>query len=461
MSAGQGHYGEEETGSQLPDFLLDPIGMAKRRRLPIALCAAVGLIATLVAVIVWKPVYLAQATLLITSQQISQNFVESPVQTDSLANVNAMLGEALSAEKLSHLIDQLGLFPNAAGKAARIDLVNAMRSRIKASPQSGESRGSQSIVYAISYEAGSAQEAADVTNGLATLFVEASAARRNSQARRATEFLRDALARAEKELREQSKLVTEFRQAHRGELPEEQESSLRRLEMLATQRDSLSRQITAAEDRVLSISSRGSESSESEFILSDLRRQLAREIAIHTDEHPNVIALRERLARLAESNRNSPLPASASHLLADERREIARLREQRDKVDAELAQLDQRVERIPLTAEQLAALQQKEAVLREDYTTAMRKVEQAELAENLESAKQGGQVSILDSAVPPTSPKFPRSLVLLAGLGLTAGLAIAVALLLELIDPVVISQRQVEKLSDRPILGTVPIVEQS
>ncbi len=459
MSA-EPYYRDEEAGGALPEFLLDPIGVARRRWIPMALCTLVGLVATAVAVIVWKSVYTAQATILITSQQIPRDFVRSTVELDSLANINAMVGEVLSAENLSALIDRLDLFPKQAGMSARIDLVNAIRSRVEAFPQRNMSDRSQSIVYAISYEAGSAQEAADVTNALAALFVQTSVERRNTQARRTTVFLRQALERSEKELREQSKLVTEFRQAHRGALPEEQETSLRRLELLSTQRDSLSRQITSTEDRVLSISSRGSESSEAEFVLNDLRRQLAREIAIHTDEHPNVIALRDRLKRLAESNRTSPLPASTSHILADERREIGHLREQRDQVDAELAELNQRVERIPRTAEQLAALQQKEAVLREDYTTALRKVEQAELAENLEAAQQGAQVSILDSAVPPSSPKISRWFVLLLGLASSAGFAIAVAMLLELVDPVVIGARQVEKLSDRPVLGAVPFVTQ-
>jgi uncharacterized protein involved in exopolysaccharide biosynthesis len=271
-------------------------------------------------------------------------------------------------------------------------------------------------------------------------------------------FLRSALESTEKELREQSSRVTEFRQSHRGELPDEQETSLRRLELLSTQRDSLSTQITAKEDRLLSISSQGSEASESAALLGDLRRQLAREIAIHTDEHPNVIALRDRIARLKEANRNDPLPPATSRIVDDERREVKRLREQRDRIDAELAELNQRVDRIPRVAEELAALQQKETVLRDDYTAALRKVEQAELAESLEVAQQGGQVSILDNAAQPSSPKTPRSLVLLAGLAATIGLALGVAVLLELIDPVVVSARQIEDLSNRPVLGAVPFV---
>ncbi len=461
MSADQGHWdgaGDEGEGGGLPEFLLDPIGVFWRRWLPMALCLAVGLIVTIVAVILWKPVFLAKSTILITSQQIPKDFVRSTVEEDSLSNISAMIGEVLSAENLSNVIDRHNLFPKIAGEAARIDLVNQMRSRISAAPQIRPGERTQSIVYEIGYESGNPQEAAIVTNALAALFIEASVERRNTQARRTTVFLRNALDRTEKELREQSGRVTAFRQEHRGELPDEQETSLRRLELLAGQRESLAQQITAKEDRLISISSHGSEASESEVMISDLRRQLARETAIHTDSHPNVIALRERLARLEEANRNAPLSDSTSRMIKDERREVARLREQRDRIEAELAELNNRVDRIPRIAEELAALQQKETVLRDDYTLAMRKVEQAELAENLESARQGGQVSILDPAAIPTSPKLARSMVLLMGLAASLGLAVGVAGLLELIDPVVIGARHVAKFSDRPILGTVPLV---
>jgi uncharacterized protein involved in exopolysaccharide biosynthesis len=453
----QPYAGEEEAGG-LPEFLLDPIGVGQRRLIPMVVSLVVGLLATIVAVIFWKPMYVARATILITSQQIPKDFVKPTVEDDSLLNVNAMIGEVLSAEHLSSLIDRLNLFPNTAGHAARIDLVNQMRSHITAAPQVRPGERTQSIVYEISYESGEPREAATVSNALAALFVEASVERRNTQAKRTTVFLRDAMERTEKALREQSAKITEFSQAHRGELPNEQETSLRRLELLSAQRESLAQQINAKDDRLLSISSHGSENSEGQVLVADLRRQLAREIAIHTDEHPNVIALRDRLKRLEEANRKNPFPPATTRLVEDERREIARLRDQRDSVDAELHELNQRVDRIPRIAEELAALQQKESVLRDDYTAALHKVEQSELAENLESARQGGQVSILDNAALPSAPKQPRWMIALAGVGGTLGLAVAVAALLELVDPVVIGVRQITKLSDRPVLGTVPYV---
>ncbi|MGH7337784.1 MAG: hypothetical protein ACREI7_09405, partial [Myxococcota bacterium] len=223
---------------------------------------------------------------------------------------------------------------------------------------------------------------------------------------------------------------------------------------------SLAQQIAAKEDRILTISSQGGGTlSEGEVLIGELRRELARQTAVHTDEHPNVIALRERIAWLEASERKAPtLPAATRALIETERRDIARMRNQLAQIEADLAELNARLDRVPQVAEQLAALEQKEAVLREDYAQAMRKVQDAELAQSLESAQQGAQVSILDPAAPPTSPKLGRSLILLIGLAASLALGLGIAVLLELIDPVVIGMRQVEKWNDSPLLGTVPLV---
>src|SRR5262245_46073705 len=93
----------------LPEFLLDPIGVARRRWLPMVSCLVLGIAATIVGLIAWKPTYLATASILITSQQIPEDFVRSTVREDTLANINAMVGKVLSAENLSQLIDANGL----------------------------------------------------------------------------------------------------------------------------------------------------------------------------------------------------------------------------------------------------------------------------------------------------------------------------------------------------------------
>jgi uncharacterized protein involved in exopolysaccharide biosynthesis len=148
--------------------------------------------------------------------------------------------------------------------------------------------------------------------------------------------------------------------------------------------------------------------------------------------------------------------SQAQALIDAERRDIQTMRELIVRADAEIAAVNEQIDRTPRVTEELAALQQKEEVLREDYLSALRKVEAAELAETLESAQQGGQVSVLDNASPPNSPVRPRWIVALAGLALSAGLAVGVAVLLELIDPVVVGARYVRKMSDAPVLGSLP-----
>jgi uncharacterized protein involved in exopolysaccharide biosynthesis len=444
---------EEEGQTGLPEFLTDPVGVVRRRWALMVPCFLVGIVATAVALIAWHPTYLANATVLLTSQQIPEDFVRSTVQEDTLANVNAMIGQVLSAENLSALIDANHLFPDS--KASRIDLVNQMRSKIL---QSRQSKNTDALVYDISYESVDPNEAAQVANALAALFVESSLSRRNTQARRTTLFLRQELERDEAKLREQSRLVSEFRRKHRGELPDELETGLRKLDMLSARRQSIDQQIATKENHIMTLASSGGVPSENEVLLGELRRELARQTAAHTDEHPNVIALRDRIARLEATPGAGGMAVGTKGMIEAERRDIASLQQQLAAVDAEIAEINSRVDVTPRVAEELGALEQKEQVLREDYLSALRKVEEAQLAESLESAQQGGQVSVLDEAQPPTSPVRPRSLIALAGLAITFVLTAGIGVLFELIDPVIVGVRNVKKWSDSPVLGSLPYV---
>ena len=314
------------------------------------------------------------------------------------------------------------------------------------------------MIYSISYRSKDPTATADIANALAGLFMEASIERRGELARLTTDFLSRQLERDEAELREQSQAVSEFRRAHRGELPSELDTNLRRLEMLSERRAALSTQIAAKENRIVTLESvpQTTIRTQSEVLLEELRRELAREIAVHTDEHPNVLALRERVARLEEMVEADRAAMGSSALIAAERRDLALLKTQLADSHQAIADLEARIDATPSIGEQLAALQQKEMVLRERYLDSLRKVEEAQLAENLESAQQGAQVSILDRANTPTSPERPRWMLAAAGVIASVGLGVALMILLELIDPVIVSTRQLERMADGACLGSLP-----
>lgn len=453
--------GELDDGLALPAFLFDPMGMLRRRWLWMVAAAVVGLLATGVAVYKSKPTYMAEASVLITRQQIPEDFVRSTVREDAISNINAMVGKVLSRENLARLVEQFGLFPDAPPEMTPDDLVGRLRSGITVEPRSGwgTRRGGQgSMIYGISYRSKNPESTAEVANALAGLFMEASIERRGELARLTTDFLSRQLERDEEELREQSQAVSEFRRAHRGELPSELDTNLRRLEMLSERGSGLSTQIAAKENRIVTLQSlpQTTAKTQNEILLDELRRQLAQEIAFHTEEHPNVQALRERVARQGEVVDAERAAMGGSAVIAAELRDLALMKTQLADNEREIAELTARIDATPSNSEQLSVLEQKEMVLRERYLDSLRKVEEAQLAENLESAQQGAQVSILDRAQTPTAPERPRWMLAAAGVVASVCLALGVMLLLELVDPVIVSTRQLERLADGACLGSLP-----
>jgi uncharacterized protein involved in exopolysaccharide biosynthesis len=379
-----------------------------------------------------------------------------------MAYLNAAVGKVLSRLNLERIIEEQGLYPELRDSFQRDALIETMRRDITVEPErsvAGGPPGQTAIVYRLSFETGNPEDAANVANALANLLLEATLEQRSEQARSVTRFLKQALERDERELREHSQKVTEFRRSHRGELPSELEPSMRKLELLHDRRQGLVTEIARAENRLQGSESLDGEGrlSENEALLKELRRRLAGEVAANTDDHPNVIALRRRVKDLEEvvAAERGEGP-SASPALAAARGEIALMRERLRNIDAETDELVERVDRIPIAAEELAALEQKEQVLRENYLSSLRKVEEAELAETLEAAQHGAQIEVLERARPPSAPKRSRWLLLAAGIAASLGLAMGVGVLLEFLDPVILTAQQLEALTERPVLGSLP-----
>lgn len=459
-------YDAEPTNAlqkQVLELALNPIGVFKRRWIWMILALILGLGATGALVATLVPSYQATATVLVSSQQIPENFVKSTVTgMDSLSNVNSLVGEVLSQRNLSQLISQFDLYSELKENVQHGDLIAKMRKSITITPQRNinqERPRESSSIFVISYEGESPTAAADVANSLASILIAASLDKRSEQARRTTEFLRRELERSEEKLAAINREISDFNRKYRGELPSDLQPLLQKLERLQQQRKTLSEQITAAEDRLVSLETTGTGSA-TDQMLFDLRMQLSAQIAVNTEEHPNVIALKRRIERMeSELGQDVDLGSDArsqrSIQVAATRKDLENLKERLAETEAELRELDARVDRIPRRTEEFAALDQQAAVLRETYLDFMRKVKEAELAETMESAQQGPQVSMLDHAAPPSGPTRSPMLYLIPGVIGAFALAVAIGVGLELLDPVVLSPAHFEAVGAPPLLGNV------
>jgi uncharacterized protein involved in exopolysaccharide biosynthesis len=448
---------ETEARESIPEFLRDPRGILRRRWPFMAAVLVVGLAATAVMGFAFVPKFAAHATLMVASQNITEDFVRPTVEDDSMERINAMMGEALAQQNLAELIEKHDLYPKLRAKFPLVEVVTAMREDLEVKPaeaMGGSFSNEAARLYEISFRSERPDVAAAVTNAVADLFTAASSRMRARQADLATQFLRRELEEARESLRDQNRSIREFKEAHRGELPEELEANLRKLERLQLQRQSLALQIAEAEGRIVTYIA-GSENAP-ESRLEKLRGQLASELAIHTEEHPNVTSLKRQITAVeAEVSGRGNVSGGSSHLVGATERELAVLRSELANVEREQHELDQRVGFTPARQEELAGMEERAAVLRDNYQEFLRKVQDAELARDLEVAQQGARAVVIDRASPPAEPERPLWKFIALGLFASIALAGATGVLLEFIDPVALSVGQIESLTGQPVLGSV------
>lgn len=456
---------EEETDSfenrGVPEFLSDPIGILRRRWRWMLLALAVGAVATVLLVVLVKPRYLAASTVLVTSQEISEDFVRSTLPANSLERINALVGKILSRETLVEIIEEYDLYPELRETLSMGEIAIEMREAISivamkgvASPARRQSAG----LYQIAFEADRPDDAAAVANDLARRFTDESIRRRSDQARSTTAFLSRELQRAEMELREQTGKITEFKEGARGELPGDLTANLSRLDRLQQQRQSLALQIVEAQNRGTMLS--GGEAVAPEDQLVALQSQLDAELAVYTEQHPDVRSLRHRIEVLEtridqRAGADSDQGSSISSLGSSSQRTLRALEAQLAETEDQIRSLDRRVAHTPARQEELAALEGKKSVLRETYLEFLRKVEDAELAQELEQTQRGERFSVVDLADPPSHPMTSRWKYFAVGLLASIACSFGIGVVLETLDPVILTTRQLEQIADLPALGSV------
>jgi len=420
---------------------------------------------TAAALYLVKPTYTAHASVVISSQQISQEFFRSPVDNDQIEKINAIIGEILSRQAIAKMIQEFDLYGSKSGDTdlSMQDKVGLFRSNVSITPQASPTpsrRNETAIVYDIEFTSDTSDRSAGVTNELARNFTDTHLKMRSRQAKTTTSFLREELKQSEIDLSRQEKAITEYKQRYRGELPGELQTNLARLDRLQQQRQSLALQIAEAETRLATLSSatREYDPETPEGRLEMLRARYREMVALYTTDHPNVVSTRRQIASLEKELGLKPgeaLDEGVQGAAGAARLTLAELKRQLAETVSSFNDLDARVARTPQREEELVALEQRAQVTRDNHEEFLRKVSQAELAESVESAQQGERAMIIDSAVPPGKPDRSPLMLVLLGMVATGGLVVGSAFLLELIDSVIVSSSEIENEFRLPVLGSV------
>jgi len=459
-------------------------------------------------------IYQSTATILVVGQQVPTDFVR-PTVTGSLdTRLQTISQEILSRSRLEELIDKFNLYSSARNpqEAAEDVRLERVRRDIEVKP-TGMDRSGLTVAFTVKYQGADPQTVANVTNTLASYYIEENMKVRERQATGTAEFLRLQLTQVKSRLESQEHRVSEFKRRNFGELPTQLDANLGTLERLNTQfrlngekqirvreqRQELARLIDAMTSMAamtsVQIAAPAKTSAPAGHVittdttltarLARMKQDLADLRTRFNDRYPDVAQLKAEIAALerqiAESRREVPAaePTAAAkdapskeepvqqprdpyvvqmeQALSQLNVEINTLKEEENRLRTAMSSYQTRVDNTPRRDLEFQELSRDYDTTRELYRTLLKRYEEAQLSENLEQRQKGEQFRILEPAVASVTPVAPnRPRLLLLAVALSVGLAIGLVFVAEQLDTSFHSVDDLRAAMSFPILVSIP-----
>ena len=498
---------EEVQDPKAPN-LDDYWAIVRRRRwwilLPLSVCWLV------VWVVSWllPAVYQSDALILVEQQKVPEQYVVPNVSVSLQERLQSMTQQILSRTRLQAAIDRFHLYARDGGVMSKMqstDPVDQMRKDIQIELVSAPGRPGELTAFKIRYSAGSPELAQQVNSELTTLFIDENLKSQQQLSANTTAFLDGQLAEARGKLAEQEAKVRAFKATHLGSLPTQLASNVQIMsglqsQLQATQHalesaeqqklylQSLLQQYQSMQDSLVSGDSTVTPPEALEAELKTLRVQLADARSKYTDSYPDVVALKDQIAKTEQlkkeiedeiaakqqesvdmaadasdshptSMRNgtlNPIMQMQSQLKVNQM-EIESLHQQERKIQSELSEYQARLNGTPQTEQELADISRGYEESQVNYNSLLTKQNQSQLATSLEQRQQGQQFRIIDPPSLPYKPSAPnRALVSLGGLILGLAMGAMFTAIVELTDARVRREKDLQGLVPARVLVGIP-----
>ena len=409
----------------------------------------------------------------------------------------------MGRKTLGQIAGEFGLFGYEKDRpdgAESENAVRAMRGSIKVEPTKDK------LFITLSFSNEDPIIARDVTSRLSDLFIEETLKDRERGVEAAEDFLGLELKHAKSELEAKEKIISEFKQLHLGELPQQIDANLRKLDRLQEDMRSQSEQSQSLASRLVQIDKSIKDYEETGEIGSDspiggsskrnkdprlgrikeLERRLVELSSMYKETYPDLVQVKEEIRKLKEmtsAQYRDLLPESdeVDEPIAtkkSKRKAIdpyhAELLKQRDDIvleldgvkrrqahiSSEIAQYERRVEHTPEREQKLKTLERDYENLQKNYQSLLDKKLSAGMQKSLAQGRKGAKFSIVDPAYTPVVPVVPNiPIIMAAGLVLGCALGFGGAVGLELMGRGFRSAEEVEVTLGLPVIASIPLYE--
>ena len=483
------------------------------------------LVVSVVGAYMWPDSYTSRAIIRIVPQQVPEEMVQAAESQRMEARMSAMVQTVESRSVLTNIINTYNLYPKLRNQEPIEDVIEEMKSKdIKILQEvnlaGGGSERRSSPAYSISFSYENRYLAQKVVGDLEGRFLEESIRSKGAGTYATTEFIKEQMDQAKKELDVIEVKLQTFQTENNGRLPDQLDSNVRQLQALQMQQSNLSSQISRATQDRLQLQSqiqifkdqqasiakeqpidqqnreyqqKNLKLAEAERDVQTVETQLNLLLQRYKEDWPYVQATKGRLiaakqirdevlkedekAKKAEPNAATPArPQNPVQVreLRDLDGQIRRLQTAVEAKDMDIASLNKelghvneqtriymgRVETLPAGERQYGDLLRDKEIAKQKFVKLDGDLQKAQMAQEMEGRKQGETLELLDPpSLPlnPTQPNRPLIISIGAAIGLLLGVVIAGAL--EMKDTSLKNLKDVRAYTKMAILGSIPLLE--
>src|SRR6266550_2107195 len=472
------------------------LDIIRRRRL-LAVTAFAAVVAATISFAVYLPdLYRAQALVLV-ERQVDESYVRQSVTGELESRLHIIKQEILSRDRLLVLIDRFHLYPKQMKSGSIEDALNQMRTDVEVNPSGPEQVNgkTKTVSFTLNYTGDSPTTVAEVTNAIASFYVQQNDSMRSLSALTTSQFLREQLAAAKAQLDHQEQAVTQYTTRYTGQLPQQVGVNLATLERMNTQlRLNGEQQIRLIEQREklfdglqdTSVIARAEQADASPETIERLKQidkakqDLAQLQTKFTSRHPDVVRLQEQLAGLERDQAQAELAeqkkreadqaatlaagAAADDAKAPRRRtiesldgELAKLKQEETAIRATIGSFEQRLEGAPEREQEFALITRDRQAAKDLYDSLLKRYDEASLAASMETDRQGERFRVLEPALPPEGPTAPNRIrLILMGILLALAAAVGMVLTAEQFDASFHGVDELREFTSVPVLVSIP-----
>ena len=384
---------DEDTGqTRTPWYFYE---ILKRRAfyfvIPFLLILAAGSLSALM----WPAKYLSQGTILVSSQQIPTDLVRPTVATMANERIQVIEQRIMTRDNLLALAKKYNLITGLQERLSGTEIVDFIKARFQLKPveQKLQTQRTNAISFTVGFEYEQPEIAMKVANEFVTMILDADVKTRTGFASETSRFLAEDVKTLEAQLTAIGTQISEMKR--------------RRLDASAD-----SGQLDDGKD------------------IAALKAQLLIKSAIYSDTHPEIRALKRKIAALEKGT-----------IATDE----SKSKKPNDSAKSNTVGLD--------------TLLTQELSLKAQLTSATEKLARARLGENLERGQISERLEVIDQPrLPgnPISPNRPRIFILAFILALMAGSGLVFAA--ESLNPAIRRSSDLYSIIDSQLIVSIPYI---